>query len=104
MIRVARLRLDASHNRRWTNKARNVVDVPMRVVPKDASIEPDHLIDAEIVVKGLLQLLAAHAGIALLHFAKQALLGGEQNARAVRVDGAAFEHHPLRRAVRQLGS
>ena len=39
----------------------------------------------------LLKLLAAHAGIALLHFAEQALFGGQQDALAVGVDGAAFE-------------
>ena len=39
----------------------------------------------------MLELLAADAGIALLHFAQQAFFGGEQGALAVDVDGAAFE-------------
>src|SRR5207244_5311180 len=33
-----------------------------------------------------------HAGIAGLHGAEQALLGGHQESRAVDVDAAAFEH------------
>jgi hypothetical protein len=75
----------------WANEAGDVVDVAVGIVAGDAAIEPDHLIDAEKIVKGLLQLRAADAGIALLYLAEQALLGGEQNARAVGVDGAAFE-------------
>jgi hypothetical protein len=61
-------------------KRRDVVDVAVGVVAGDAAIQPDDLIDAEIIVKGLLQLLAAHAGIALLDLAQQAFLGGEQCA------------------------
>ena len=45
-------------------------------------------------MEGLLQLLAAHAGIALLDFAQQAFLGGEQNSLSIGVDGAAFEDQP----------
>ena len=53
----------------------------------------------EKIVKNLLQLLAADAGIALLHFAQQAFLGGQQNTRAVGVNRAAFEHNAVRRAI-----
>ena len=69
----------AVNNRRRRDKAGDVVHVAVRIVAGDAAIEPEHLVDAEIIVKSLLQLLAADAGIALLHFAEQALLGGEQN-------------------------
>ncbi len=37
------------------------------------------------------KLLLADAGVALLHFAEQALFRGEHGACAVDVDGAAFE-------------
>ncbi len=62
------------------DEAGDVVDVAVGVVAGNAAAEPDHLIDAEVIVKDLLQLLAADAGIALLHLAQQALFGGEQNA------------------------
>ena len=92
MVRVARVRLDGGDDRRGRDEAGNVVHVAVRVVAGDAATQPDHLIDAEIIVKGALQLLAAHAGIALLHLAQQAFFGGEQNSRAVHVDRSAFEH------------
>ena len=36
---------------------------------------------------------AAHPRIARLHVAQQAFLGGQQQARAIDVDAAAFQHH-----------
>ena len=76
------------------DEAGDVVDVAVGVVAGDAAAEPDDLLDAEIVVEGPLKLLAADAGVALLHFAEQALFGGQQDALAVGVDGAAFEDEP----------
>src|SRR5208337_5656847 len=54
------------------------------------------LIDAEIVVARALQLLAAQAGIAPLHFAQKAFFGSEQSALPVHVNRSAFKHHVLR--------
>ncbi len=71
----------------------------MRVIADDAAAEPQDLIDAEVVVKRALKLLAAHAGIALLHFAQQALFGGEQSALAVHVNRSAFENEAVLRTV-----
>ena len=95
VVGIARVGLDGSDNRRRADEAGDVVHVAVGIVAGDAAIEPEHLIDAEIIVKDLLQLLAADAGIALLHLAEQALFRGEQDARAVGVDGAAFEHEPM---------
>ena len=39
------------------------------------------------------------AGVALLDFAEQALFGGEEDAGAVGVDGAAFEDEAVLLAV-----
>ena len=71
----------------------------MCVVARDTAAEPDDLIDAEIVVKRVLKLLAADPGVALLDFAEQALLRGEQNASAVGVNGAAFKNYAVLRTV-----
>ena len=93
--------LNHGDDRVRVHEPRDVVDVAVRVVAGDAAVQPEHLIDAEIVVEGLLQLLAADAGIALLHRAQQAFFRGEQQACAVDVDTAAFEHQIVRRAIRQ---
>ena len=76
------------------DEAGDVVDVAVGVVAGDSAPQPDHLLDAEIVVECLLELLAANAGIALLHFAEQAFFGRQQDALAVGIDGAAFEDEP----------
>ena len=57
MVGIARIRLDGGHNRRRRDEAGDVIDVAMRIVASDAAVKPDHLIDTEILVKGLLQLL-----------------------------------------------
>ena len=81
-------------------KRRDVVDVAVGVVAGDAAAEPEDLVDAQIVVKDPLQLLAAHAGVALLHFAQQALLGGEQHSLAIGIDRPAFENKRASRRSR----
>ena len=73
------------------DEAGDVVDVAVRVVAGAASVEPEGLVDAEVVVEGLFELLAAEAGVALLDLGEEAFFGGEQNACSVGVDGAAFE-------------
>ena len=55
VVRIAHIRLDGGDNRRRPNEAGDVVDVAMRVVAGDAAIEPNHLVDAEKIVKDLLQ-------------------------------------------------
>ena len=101
VVRVARVRLNRRENRCRPHEASDVVDVAVGVVAGDAAIEPDDLIDAQEVMKGLFQLVAAHAGIALLHLAQQALLGGEQNTFAIGIDGAALENQAVLRAIRE---
>ena len=55
----------------------DVIDMTVGVIAGTSTIQPDHLLNAEIFSEGLLQLLAAHAWIALLHVAEQALFGRE---------------------------
>ena len=74
------------------DEARDVVDVPVRVVADAAFAEPDRLPRAEPLAKGLLVALARQPGISDLHVAQQPLLGDEQQAGAVGLDAAAFEH------------
>ncbi len=64
--------------------------------------------DAEVVVEGLLEVLAsggfvAEAGVALLNFGEQALFGGEEDAGAVGVDAAAFEDEAVGLGVGVFG-
>ena len=99
MVGVACVGLDSGDDGGGADEARDVVHVAVCVVAGNAAAEPDDLIDAEIVVKGVFELLAADAGVALLDFAEQALLRGEQNASAVGVNGAAFKHDAVLRAV-----
>ena len=77
MVGVARVRLDGCDDGGGRNKAGNVVDMAVSIVADDAAIEPDGVVDAEIVVKDALELLAADAGVALLHVAQLTFFGGE---------------------------
>jgi hypothetical protein len=96
-----RVGLDGGDDGGGRDEAGDVVDVAVGIVAHDSAIEPDGLVDTEIVVKDALKLLAADARIALLHLAQMALFGGEQRPCAVDVDGAAFEH--ALRAVLDFG-
>ena len=51
VIRVVRVGLDGGDDRVGRNEAGDVVHVAVRVVAGDAAVQPDHLIDAEIVVR-----------------------------------------------------
>jgi hypothetical protein len=46
-----------------TNETSDVVHVAVGIVPGDAAIHPQHLVDAEIVVEDALQILAAKPGL-----------------------------------------
>jgi len=72
------------------DEAGDVVDVAVGVVAGDAAVEPEDLVNAEVVGENLLKLLTGESGVALLDLAEEALFGGEQDALAVGVDGAAF--------------
>ena len=85
-----------------TDETADVVDVSVGVVAGHAAAQPDHLVDAQEVVKCPLQLLAAHARVALLYFAQQALFRGQQDALAIRIDGPAFENEAAVPAIGQL--
>ena len=80
------------------DEAGDVVYVAVGVVAGAAFVEPDGLVDAEVVVEGLFEVFAgfvfvAEAGVAFLDFGEEApFFGGEEDiAGAVGVDGAAFE-------------
>src|SRR5579863_6894270 len=102
VVGVAGVGFDDGKDGVGRGEARDVVDMAVGVVAGDATAEPDDLIDAEVVVERALELLAAHAGIALLDVAEQAFFRGEQSAGAVDVDGAAFEHRQMMGAVVEL--
>jgi len=96
MVFVAGVGLDAGEDFIFADEAGDVVDVAVGVVAGAALVEPENLFDAEVVVEGLLEVLAgfgfgAQAGVALLNFGEEALFGGEEEAGAVGVDAAAFE-------------
>jgi len=79
----------------------DVVDVAVGVVAGTAAREPEGLVDAEVVAEGAFEEalgcgFVAEAWVALLNFGEEALFGGEQNSRAVGVDGAAFEDDAVR--------
>ena len=96
VVGVGGIGLDAGEDGVGRDEAGNVVNVAVGVVAGAAAGEPEGLVDAEVVAEGAFELGAglvrrAEAGVALLDFGEEALLGGEQDACAVGVDGAAFE-------------
>src|ERR1035441_750408 len=64
VVGVACVRLDGCDDGRGRDEASDVVDVAVSVVAGYAAIEPEDLVDAEIVVECLLELGAADARIA----------------------------------------
>ena len=58
MVLVGCVGLDGGEDGVGGDEAGDVVDVAVGVVARAASVEPDDLLDAEVVVKGLLLLLA----------------------------------------------
>ena len=96
VVGVGGVGFDAGEDGVWSYEAGDVVDVAVGVVAGAAAVEPERLMDAEVVVEGAFELGAglfrrAEAGVALLDLGEEALLGGEEDAGAVDVDGAAFE-------------
>ena len=82
------------------DEAGDVVDVAVGVVAGAAAVEPDDLIDAKVVVEGLLQAgLSRLPGLRCWTSAEQALFRGEEDAGAVGVDAAAFEDEAVLGAV-----
>jgi hypothetical protein len=82
------------------DEPRDVVHVAVRVIAHASLAQPDHPADAEPLGEDALVVGAAHPGIALLHRREQAFLGRQQQAGAVAVDRASFEHDPLDRVGR----
>ena len=63
-----RIRLDHGDDRARPDEARQIVDVAVRVVADDAVAEPENFVDPKVVRDSVCSdLLACHAGIALLH-------------------------------------
>ena len=96
--------LDGGEDGVFGDEAGDVVDVAVGVVAGAASVEPDGLVDAEVVVEGLLEVLAGlvsvpRPGLRCWIFGEEALFGGEEDAGAVGVDGAAFEDEAVGFAV-----
>ena len=85
----------------WERRSGDVVDVAVGVVAGAAAGEPEGLVDAEVIAEGAFEQalrsgFVAEAGIALLDLGEETFLGGEQDSRAVGVDGAAFEDDAVR--------
>ena len=59
MILVGGIWLRDGDDGNGTNETSDVVHVAVRVIPGDAAIHPQHLVNAEIVVEDALQILAA---------------------------------------------
>jgi hypothetical protein len=95
VVLVGGVGFDGGEDGVGADEAGDVVDVAVGVVAGAAAVEPDGALDAEVVVEGLFELCARDAGVALLDVREQALFGGEQQARAVDVDAAAFEDEAL---------
>ena len=80
-------RLDDGDDRPGIDEPRQVVDVSVGVVAVDAPAEPDDVAHAEKVGEDPLQGRPVELRVARLDRAEQALLGRQQRAPAVDVEG-----------------
>src|SRR6185437_365556 len=95
MILVRSVLLDSRQNRVLVYKSRDVIHMPVRVIARTPSVQPDNFFDAQILRKRLLQLPARDTGIALLHLAQETLLRRQQNSRSIDVNASALEHQSM---------
>src|SRR5205085_5147734 len=82
-------------------EARDVIDVPMRVVPNATLAEPNGLPDSQVLIEETLVSVACESGVALLYDGQQAFLGDEERPLAIGIDGAALEHDTVARVLAQ---
>src|SRR5438552_1343178 len=94
VVRVGGVLLARDDDGTRVDEAREVVDVAVRVVARDAAAEPEDLAHAEVGVERALQRRALHPRVPRLHRREKALLGGEERAAPVHVDAAALEDEP----------
>ena len=73
--------------------------MPVGVVAGAAAVEPEDLLDAEVIVEGLFELSFGDTGISLLDVGEEALFCGDNDACAVSVYAAAFENEAMLGAV-----
>ena len=91
---------DAGHLAR-AHEAGHVVDVPVRLLGVYAVLDPDHLVDAQVLAQVVLDLLLRELGVAPL--GQEAHLRGHHGAFAVHVDGAALQHERVRAVAVHAG-
>ena len=99
MVFVGSVWFDGGKDGVFCYEAGDVIDVAVGVVAGAAAVEPEDLVDAEVVVEGLFELGAGDTGVAGLDVGEEALFGGEEDAGAVGVDASAFEDEPVLRSV-----
>ena len=75
------------------DEARDVVNVPVRLVGVDAVLDPQHLLAPEVFAQHLLDLFFRLVGVAALR--EQAHLSRQHRALSVDVNGTALEHETL---------
>src|SRR5205085_5714683 len=90
MIRIGGVAFIAEDDGARVDETRQVVDVAVRVVARDAFPQPEGASDAEEILEELFVPGAAESGIAHLHLRiEQAFLGGQERSLSVDVDGPA---------------
>ena len=99
MIRVAMMGFDHGHDGVTRDKAGDIVDMSIRVIPLDAVSQPEDLPDAEVVAESLLDLFTGHCWIAIR--IEQTGGGRQEGSCPVCIDRATLkdesrfkEHHP----------
>ena len=91
VIVVARVGLDGQHDGVAAHESRDVVDVPVRIVPDAALSEPDRVMDAEPFGEQAFVVVSCEAGVAHLHVRQQPLFGHQQQSVAVDLDASTLE-------------
>jgi hypothetical protein len=94
MVWIIGIRLECEKNFPRGSESRDVVDVAVRIVADTAFTQPDGVRDAQIFLECLLVFLASQLRISNLRVTEEPLLGDEHRSRSIRLDPAAFEHHP----------
>src|SRR5437660_12686980 len=91
VICVVAILFDHGDHFYFRNETRQIVDVPVGVVALDAIAKPENLTDPEKIAQPFLDLLTREIWISVL--IQKTRFAGEERARAVHFDRAAFQNH-----------
>src|SRR5208282_1524084 len=94
IIRVPPVLLHNRHHRRRVHESRQVVHMPVRIVPRNPIPQPQHIRHSQILPKNRLIIFPRKSRVSFLRLAQQTLFRSQQRPFSIHVNRSALQHHP----------